>query len=109
MLLHEVLEKAAASFLIFRDILLNRRYRHGAYVAEREDSGNLNAQGEPFDVAVKFSREKERGLRRRVHEIMLFDRNENGLETHGDLQCERLLRVARAQAGEAADFSPFRA
>jgi hypothetical protein len=40
---------------------------------------------------------------------MLFDRNENRLETHGDLQCERLLRVARAQAGEAADFSPFRA
>jgi hypothetical protein len=109
MLLHEVLEKAAASFLIFRDILLKRRYRHGAYVADCEDSGNLNAQGEPFDVAVKFSREKERGLQRRVHEIMLFDRNENGLETHGDLQCERLLRVARAQAGEAAVFSPFRA
>src|SRR5262249_49652530 len=56
MLLHEVLEKAATSFLIFRDILLKRRYRHSAHVGYREDSGNLNAQGEPFDVAVEFPR-----------------------------------------------------
>src|SRR5882757_2233441 len=99
MLLHEVLEKAAASFLIFRDVMFERRYRHSAHVAYCEDSGNLNAQGEPFDVAVKFPREKESGLQCRVHEIMLFDRNENGLETHSDLQFERLLRVVRAQAG----------
>src|SRR5260221_8986795 len=85
MLLHEVLEKAAASFLIFRDVLFQCRYRHSAHVAYCEDSGNLNAQGEPFDVAVKFPREKEGGLQCRVQEIMLFDRNENGLEAHGDL------------------------
>jgi hypothetical protein len=84
--LHEVLEKAAASFLIFRDVLLERRYRHSARVSYCEDSGKLNTQGEAFDVAVKFPREKESGLQCRVHEIMRFDRNENGLEAHGDLQ-----------------------
>src|SRR5215472_4307737 len=86
MLLHEVLEKAAALFLVFRDVLFKCRYRHSAHVAYCEDSGNLDPQGEPFDVAVKFPREKESGLQCRVHEIMLFDRNENGLETHDDLQ-----------------------
>src|SRR5499427_3544345 len=86
MLLHEVLEKAAASLLIFRNVLFQCRYRHSAHVAYCEDSGNLNAQGEPFDVAVKFPREKESGLQCRVREIMLFDGNENGLEAHGDLQ-----------------------
>src|SRR5207244_11930309 len=98
MLLHEVLEKAAASFLIFRDVLFQCRYRHSAHIGYREDSGNLNAQGEPFDVAVKFPREKESGLQGRVHEIMLFDRHENGLETHGDLQFLRT-SPARAQVG----------
>src|SRR5437773_1526354 len=63
-----------------------------------EDSGNLNAQGEPFDVAVKFPREKESGLQCRVHEIMLFDLNENGLESHGELQFLRP-SPARAQVG----------
>jgi hypothetical protein len=90
MLLHEVLEKAVASFLIFRDVPLERRYRHSVHVAYCEDSGNLNAQGEPFDVAVKFPREKESGLQCRVREIMLFDRNENSLEAHGDLQFVRM-------------------
>src|SRR5437016_13350896 len=89
MLLHEVLEKAAASFLIFRDVLFQCRYWHSAHIGYCDDSGNLNAQGEPFDVAVKFPREKESGLQCRVREIMLFDRNENGLETHGDIQMER--------------------
>src|SRR5262249_22107835 len=95
MLLHEVLEKAAASFLVFRDVLIQCRYRHSAHVAYCENSGNLNAQGEPFDVAVKFPREKESGLQCRVREIMLFDRNENGLEAHGHLQFVRV----RAQVG----------
>ena len=99
MLLHEVLEKAPAPFLIFRDFLLKRGYRHSAYVACCEGSRYRNSQGKSFDVAVKFPREKECGLQCRVHEIMLFDRNENGLETHSDLQFERLLRVVRAQAG----------
>src|SRR5215510_2496591 len=114
MLLHEVFEKAATSFLIFRDILLKRRYRHSAHVSYREDSGNLNAQGKPFDVAVEFPREKECGLQCRVHKIMLFNRNENGLETHGHLQFERLsgrtgerscgvLAVSRATHGERSD------
>src|SRR5262249_22672260 len=99
MLLHEVLEKAATSLLIFRNVLFQCRYRHSAHVAYCEDSGNLNAQGEPFDVAVKFPREKEGGLQCRVHEIMLFDRNENGLETHGDLQFVRTSPAVRAQVG----------
>ena len=43
------------------------------------------AQGKPFDVAVKHSPQKERGPQCRAHEMMLFDWNENGLETHGDL------------------------
>src|SRR5262249_53222908 len=46
----------------------------------------------------------ERGLQCRVHEIMLLDRNENGLETHGDLlaishSCAR--RRPWAEVGEA--------
>src|SRR5215831_19782922 len=90
MLLHEVLEKAATSLLIFRNVLFQCRYRHSAHVGYCEDSGNLRVQGEPFDVAVKFPREKERSFQCRVHEIMLFDRNENGLETHGNLQFERI-------------------
>src|SRR5262245_39117579 len=99
MLLHEVLEKAAASFLVFRDVLFKRRYRHSAHVAYCEDSGNLNAQGEPFDVAVKFPREQESGLQCRVREIMLFDRNENSLEAHGDLQFVRMPPAVRTQMG----------
>src|SRR5262249_8857044 len=82
---HEVLEQAAAALRVFHDVLFQRRYRHGAYVADGEDCGELDAQGEPFDVAVEFAREQEGGLQCRVHEIMLLDRNENGLETHGDL------------------------
>src|SRR5262245_13021300 len=70
---------------MFRDVLLQCRDRHGADVADCEHRGELDAQGEPFDVAVEFAREHERGLQCRVHEIMLLDRNENGLETHGDL------------------------
>jgi hypothetical protein len=40
---------------------------------------------------------------------MLFDRNENGLETHGDLQFERRRPPCVAQGGKAGDFSSFRA
>src|SRR5262249_9201705 len=97
MLLHEVLEKAAVSFLVFRDVLFQCRYRHRARVGDCEGNGNLSAQGEPFDVAVKFSREKESGLQCRVHEIMLFDRNENALETHDDLQSVGTSPAVRAQ------------
>src|SRR5499427_6749607 len=85
MRLHEVLEQAAAALRVFHDVLFQRRYRHGADVADGEHRGELDAQGEAFDVAVEFAREQERGLQCRVHEIMLLDRNENGLETHGDL------------------------
>src|SRR6266566_8230681 len=107
MLLHEVLEKAAASFLIFHGVLFQCRYRHSAHIGYCEDSGNLNTQGEPFDVAVKFPREKESGLQCRVHEIMLCDRKENGLETHGDIQFERLLPVVRAHAARAETSRRF--
>src|SRR5262249_4374993 len=109
MLLHEVFEKAAASFLIFRDVLLERRYRHSARVSYCEDSGKLNTQGEPFDVAIKFPREKESGLQCRVHEIMLFDRNENGLEAHGDLQFMRIRTPYAHIWGDAGNVSPFHA
>jgi hypothetical protein len=90
MLLHEVLEKAPAAFLVFRDFLLQCR-RQNAYLAYCEGSRDRNSQGEPFDAAVKFPREKECGLQCRVREIMLFDWSENRPETHGDIQFERLL------------------
>src|SRR5215831_15669946 len=97
---------------MFRDVLLQCRDRHGADVADGEHRGELDAQGEAFDVAVEFAREHERGLQCRVHEIMRLDWNENGLETHGDLlaishSCAR--RRPCAQLGEALDVSPFRA
>src|SRR5215216_5182472 len=82
MLSHEVLEKAPAPFLMFRDFLPQFR-RRSDYVAYCEGSRDRDLQVEPFDVAVKFPCEKEGGLQYRVREIMLFDRNENGLETHG--------------------------
>src|SRR5262245_2570280 len=104
MRLHEALEQAAAALFIFRDVLLQCRDRHGADVADCEHRGELDAQGEAFDVAVEFARKQERGLQCRVHEIMLLDRNENGLETHGDLlaishSCAR--RRPWAAVGEA--------
>src|SRR5215468_2237192 len=95
MRLHEVLEQAAAALFMFRDVLFQCRDRYGADVADREHHGELDAQGEPFDVAVEFAREHERGLQCRVHEIMLLDRNENGLETHGDLPFVRTSPAAR--------------
>src|SRR5262245_18385476 len=85
MRLHEVLEQAAAALFIFRDVLLQCRDRHGADVTDCEHRRELDAQGEAFDEAVEFASEQERGLQCRVQEIMLLDRNENGLETHGDL------------------------
>jgi hypothetical protein len=92
MLLHEVLKKAPTPFRIFPDFLFQCRYRHNASVGYCEGSADRNSQGEPFDVAVKFLREKECGLQCRVHQIMLFDRNENGLETHCHLQFGRAPR-----------------
>src|SRR5262249_267724 len=96
-----VLEKAAASFLVFRDVLVQCRYRHSAHVAYCENSGNLNAQGEPFDVAVKLPREKDCGLQCRVLEIMLFDGSENRLETDDDIQfcCTRGARTGERGCG----------
>src|SRR5262245_29420299 len=75
---------------------LGTRYAHVAYC---DDSRNLNAQGEPFDVAVKFPREKESGLQCRVREIILFDRNENGLEPMAISKWSAVVR-ARARASE---------
>src|SRR5262245_17394974 len=83
MLLHECLEQAAAAFLVFLDVLLQCLYRHGAYVAYREGSGDWDSRGEPFDVAVELPPEKKRRLQCRVHDVVGFDRNENALETHG--------------------------
>src|SRR5262249_11693507 len=93
--LDEVFEEAAALLLVFRDVVLQCRYRHGGYVAHCEGGGELDAQGEPFDVAVEFAREQERGLQGRVHAIVLFDRHQNGLETHGDLPFVRAPPAAR--------------
>ncbi|TMJ26157.1 MAG: hypothetical protein E6G88_16380 [Alphaproteobacteria bacterium] len=90
--MHEVLEKALAPFLVFRDFLLQCRYRQRAYVAECEGRGDRNPQGESFDVAVELPRKKERGVQNRVREIMLFERNENGLEAHGDLHFSNVRR-----------------
>ena len=109
MRLHEVLKEAAASLLVFRDVVLQCRYRHGRYVAHRKGGGELNAQGETFDVAVEFAREQERGLQCRVHTIVLFDRHQNGLEAHGDPPFVRASPAARAEVSEALDVSPFRA
>ena len=89
---------------VWSNVLFQCRYRHSAHVAHCEESGNLNAQGEPFDVAVKFPREKESSLQCRVHEIMLFDRNENSLETHDDLQFVGTSLAVRAQMAQARDF-----
>src|SRR6516162_6422639 len=107
MRLHEVFEEAAASLLVFRDVVLQCRYRHGGYVAHREGGGELNAQGEPFDVAVEFAREQECGLQRRVHATVLFDRHQNGLETHRDLPSVRASPAARAEVSEALDALRF--
>jgi hypothetical protein len=99
MLLHETFEKTSAPFLVVHDLLLQCRYRQRTYVAERKGSGNRNSQGEAFDVAVEFLCEKEGGAQGRIHEIMLFDRDKNGLESHGDLQSCRTSPGVRASMG----------
>jgi len=73
---------------MFCDFALQCGYRHRAYIAYCEDGGGLKAQSEPFDVTVKLPRKKNSGLQCRSHEIMSFDRKENGLETHGGHQSE---------------------
>jgi hypothetical protein len=103
MFFHEALEESPASFLVFRDVPLQCRYRHSAHVADCERGGNRNSQCEPFDVAVEFPWE-ECSLQARVHEIMVFDRNENGLEAHGDLPFDRVPPL-RVEIGRG--FSPF--
>src|SRR5260370_4294336 len=85
--LHEVLEKAPGPFRVFH-AFLQCGYRQTAYIAHCENSGDRSLQREPFDVTVELPRELERGFQCRGHEIILFGRNENGLETHGDLQFE---------------------
>src|SRR5262245_13048506 len=89
MLLHEFLEESLAPLLVFRDFLSRWRHRHSAHVPDCEGSWDINSQGKPFNVAVKFTRQNECALQRRVHQVMLFDRNENCPEAHGDLQFER--------------------
>src|SRR5215471_16223998 len=86
MLLHEAFEQASASFLVVHDLLLQCRYGQRTDVAEREGTGHRNSQGEPFDVTVEFPCKKESDTQARVHQIMLFDRDKDGLEAHGDLQ-----------------------
>src|SRR5262245_55133211 len=83
MLSHEALEQAAAAFLALLDVLFQCLYRHGADVAYREGSGDRNSQGESFDVAVELPGEHDCRLQRRIHEVVVFDRNENALEAHG--------------------------
>src|SRR5438445_10955504 len=100
MILHEFLEKGSAPLLVFRDFLSRWRYRHSAYVAHCKGSGDINSQGKPFDVAVKFPREEQRSLQCRIHEVMLLGRNENGLKAHGDLQSERTSLSVRAARRE---------
>src|SRR6516162_316239 len=85
MFLHEALEEAAGLFRIFCNILLQIGYRHSARFGHCMGGGNRSAQSEPFNVTVKLLRQTERGLQCRVHQIMLFDGNKNGSETHDDL------------------------
>jgi hypothetical protein len=73
---------------MFGDFALQCGYRHSAYIAYREDGGGLTAQSEPFDVTVKLPHKKNSGFQCRSHEIVSFDGNENGLETHGGHQSE---------------------
>jgi hypothetical protein len=77
-------------FVAFCDFSLQRGYRHSAYVTHCEGSGDRQSQGKPFDVTVELPREKKSGFQCRGDEIMLFDWNKDGLETHGDLQFERV-------------------
>jgi hypothetical protein len=51
MLLHEVLEKAPAPLLIFRDFLLQCRYRQSAYLAYCEGSGDRKPENSPHTTA----------------------------------------------------------
>jgi hypothetical protein len=91
--LHKVLEQAARPFRIFRTFLLQCGYWQAAYVAHRDDSRDLTSQGEPLNITVELPRKKERGFQCRAHEVMLFGRNENGFETHGDLQLKFVARL----------------
>src|SRR5436190_22938153 len=95
MFLHELLEESPAPFLVFRDFPSRWRYRNSADVAHCEGSGDINSQGKSFDVAVKLPRQSERGLQGRAQKFMLFDRNENGSEAHGDLHSSELRRLMR--------------
>src|SRR5271166_4829944 len=85
MLLHEGLEEAAGLFRIFSNILLQVWCRHSGRISHCVGGRDRNAQSEPFDVTVKLLRQTERGFQCRAHEIMLFDGNKNGSETHDDL------------------------
>src|ERR1700740_1326354 len=94
MLSHEGLEEPAGLFRIFRNILLQFGYCHSGCIGHWEGGGDRNAQSEPFDVTVKLLRQTERGFQCRVHEIMLFDGNKNGSETHDDLALGFVARPA---------------
>ena len=83
MLLHEVLEKAPCTLCIFRNVVLQLGYRHGAHIGHCVGGRERYTQREPFDVTIKLAREKERGLQCRCHKIMLFNGNKNCSELHG--------------------------
>jgi hypothetical protein len=85
MLLHEALEEAAGLFRIFCKIVLQIGHRHCGRIGHCVGGRIRNAQSEPFDVTVKLPRQTERSFQCRAHEIMLFDGNKNGSETHDDL------------------------
>ena len=59
--------------------------RHSGRIGHCVGGRVRNAQSEPFDVTVKLLRQTERSFQCRAHEIMLFDGNKNGSETHDDL------------------------
>src|SRR5262245_45509374 len=69
------LEKGPAAFLMFRDFLLQYR-RQSSYLAYCEGR-DCNSQGEPFDVAVKLTGEKE-CCRRFFPEIVETERRNGG-------------------------------
>jgi len=85
MLLHEGLEEAAGLFRIFCNILFSFGCRHSGRFRRCGGGRVRNPQSKPFDATVKLLRQTERRFQCRAHEIMLFDGNENGSETHDDL------------------------
>src|SRR6266446_4008620 len=87
MLLHEVLEKAATSFLIFRDVLFQCRYRHSAHVARCTRAGGATPETS----------------RRFTHHHSESDRHPG----RSRLSCEQLGKLDRQQPDYLTSESPF--